>query len=316
MVMVKTMMRIPARIVAVVALLLMTLSPALASADEKSEAQERFKKGVELYEEENFTAALVEFRKAYDLVPAYQVLFNIARTCYQMRDYVCALKTYDRYLVEGGAGVDATRKEEVEKEIAIVKKRIGTLNITASKGATITVDGVKYGDAPLSAPVQVSEGKRLVRATLAGHETAEKNLDVSGGDTLNVDLSSRAGDSSSTTLPPSEGAKSSTPWWLWATTGVLAVGAGVTGAIALSASSEADDIRTKGGTVKDYEDAESRMRTMSIVTDVLGIAAIATGVTALILTLSSGPPKSTGTTSKPSTAGFGGKKPGGLVFSF
>src|ERR1700712_1517809 len=78
----------------------------------KDEAAERFKRGIALYEEESYPAALVEFRAAYELVPAYQVLYNVARTCYQVRDYVCSLKTFDRYLADGGAAIEPKRREE------------------------------------------------------------------------------------------------------------------------------------------------------------------------------------------------------------
>lgn len=256
----------------------------LAQADEKTEAQDRFKRGIDLYEEENFNAALIEFKRAYELVPAYQVLFNIARTCYQLRDYVCALKTYDRYLVDGGAQIEPSRREEVEKEITVVKRRVGTLTVAGTKGSTITVDGTSVGEAPLPSPIQVNEGKRLIRATMVGREASEKMLEVGGGDSINLDLSLREPLAVSPTEPTNT--KSATPWWLWGTTGVLVVGAGITGGLAIASSGDADDIRTRGGTRADYDDAESRMRTFSVLTDVLGAAAIVAGTAALILTLS------------------------------
>jgi len=282
-----TMKKIFARVfLALTLLFIVAGAPKEAHAqDNKAQAQERFKRGIQLYEEENFSAALVEFKKAYELVPAYQVLFNIARTCYQLRDYVCALKNYDRYLAEGGNEVDAARKDEVEKEIGLVNRRLGTLTITTTKGASITVDGVAIGEAPLPAPLKVNEGRRLVRATMAGRDPAEKTLDVSGGDTINIDLPLREAGSAGPTQPPPTEAKSGTPWWLFGVAGVFAVGAGVTGALALSASSEAEDIRTKGGSVSDYDSAESRMRALGITADILGLVAIGTGVAAVVITL-------------------------------
>lgn len=259
-------------------------APGATAPAVKEEAQDRFKRGIELYEEENFAAALVEFRRAYELVPAYQVLYNVARTCYQVRDYVCALRTFGRYLSEGGSGIDAKRKDEVEREIVSMRRRVATVNLTATRGANISVDGVSIGDAPLAAPLQVNEGRRLIRASMAGRESAERSLEVVGGSTVAVDL----------TLPetaPSSVATTSKPstahYWLWGATGVLAIGAGVTGTLALAASSDASDIRDNGGTVSDYESAESRMRSMTVVTDVLALAAIGVGVTALVLTLTS-----------------------------
>jgi hypothetical protein len=250
----------------------------------KDEAADRFKRGIALYEEESFPAALVEFRRAYELVPAYQVLYNVARTCYQVRDYVCALKTFDRYLADGGAGIDAKRREEVDREIVSMRRRVVTLNVKSTKGATIFVDGVPAGDFPLSAPLQVNEGRRQLRATMPGREPVEKMVDLVGGETTPADLT--FSEPSTVATAPTVGGGSTTHYWLWGATAALAVGAGITGGLALGASSSASDIRQNGGTVSDYDSAETRMRTFSVVTDVLGIAALGMGIAALVVTVS------------------------------
>src|SRR4051812_42949552 len=79
---------------------------ALAAADEAKaptkanieEAQRRYVRGKDLYEENDFQAALVEFRRAYDLAPNYKLLYNIAQVCYQLQDYPGALRTFNKYL--------------------------------------------------------------------------------------------------------------------------------------------------------------------------------------------------------------------------
>jgi hypothetical protein len=261
-------------------------APAPTTQAAKDEAQDRFKRGIELYEEENFAAALIEFKRAYELVPAYQVLYNVGRTCYQVRDYVCALRNFSRYLSEGGSAIDAKRKDEVDREIVSMRRRVATVSLTATRGSTISVDGVAIGDAPLATPLQVNEGRRLIRASMVGRESVDRSLEVVGGSTVTVDLT--LAESAPSSAPVASTSKSSnTHWWLWGATGVLAVGAGVTGTLALSASGDASDIRSNGGSVSDYESAESRMRTLTVVTDVLALAAIGAGVTALVLTLTS-----------------------------
>jgi len=287
-------MKMLARLVLALALLLAVVAqsrPAFAQGGGgKEEAEARFKRAVELYEEENFAAALVEFRRAYEIVPAFPVLYNVARTCYQLRDYACALKTFERYLVEGAGQIDAARKEEVEREMAIIRRRIVTVNVTATKGSTITVDNVPVGEAPLPKPLQVTEGRRLLRATMPGHPSVEKSIEAAGGDTISVDLTlpDKPAETTTPTPAPAEAKQGgSTPWWLWGTAGVLAVGAGITGGLALGASGDASDIRSNGGALADYESAEDRMRAFSIATDVLAVTAVVAGVTALVLTLSS-----------------------------
>ena len=43
------------------------------------EARERFQRGVDLYKEGSFDAALAEFNKAYELAPNFRVLYNMAQ---------------------------------------------------------------------------------------------------------------------------------------------------------------------------------------------------------------------------------------------
>jgi len=57
------------------------------------EAGKHFQRGVTLYNETDYRAALVEFRRAYDLAPNAAVLYNIGETEYQLRDYASALIT-------------------------------------------------------------------------------------------------------------------------------------------------------------------------------------------------------------------------------
>ncbi len=259
----------------------------------KDEAQDRYKRGIELYEEENFTAALVEFKRAYELIPAYQVLYNVARTCYQLRDYVCALRTFERYVADGASSIDAKRKEEVEREMVSIRRRVANVTLRATAGATISVDGGAVGDAPLPTVLHVNEGRRLIRATMVGHDPVEKVLDYVGGATTSLDLSFSAqsvatGPQRDYTVPSTEKSSSNAKWYLWGGTAVLAVATGVTGGLALGASGDAKDIRNNGGSLSDYDSAESKMRSLSVVTDVLGIATLGMGVAALIVTLSSG----------------------------
>src|SRR5664279_276256 len=60
------------------------------TASPSTNASVSFRQGVELYREANFEAALVEFRKAYQLSPSYKVLYNIAQSYFELHDYVNA----------------------------------------------------------------------------------------------------------------------------------------------------------------------------------------------------------------------------------
>lgn len=66
-----------------------------------SEARAHFDRGVTFYDETDYPAALVEFKRAYALAPAWQVLFNIGQSYFQVRNYAAALVTLKRFIDEG-----------------------------------------------------------------------------------------------------------------------------------------------------------------------------------------------------------------------
>src|SRR6478736_4312569 len=107
-------------------------TPPAATDAGRTEAATRYNRGRELYVEENFPAALVEFRKSYELTNEYRVLYNIGQVCFQMQDYVCGLRSFERYLQEGGASIPQQRREEVNADIEKLRARVGYLKIVAN----------------------------------------------------------------------------------------------------------------------------------------------------------------------------------------
>src|ERR1700753_3858618 len=110
----------------------------LASASGAARAQAHgadthFKHGVELYKDNDYSAALVEFRRAYELDPRFQVLYNIAEAYFQLQDYANALRTFQKYLNEGATKSPAARRAEVEKELEKLKKRVARLEVVTSE---------------------------------------------------------------------------------------------------------------------------------------------------------------------------------------
>jgi hypothetical protein len=267
--------------------------PAIESeSPTKAEARAHFKHGIELYQDNDPQSALIEFRRAYELAPAYQVLFNIGQVCFLLKDYAGALAAFEKYLAGGSNAIPADRRARVEQDIATLRERIATISVDTEPGATIFVDGVAVGTAPLAAPVPVSIGRRTIRAALPPRDPVEKTVVVAGGDVARVSLpfipKPEAVAPQATTTSESHAASRSVPWPLWGVTGALAVGAAVTGGLAYGASNSAADIRKNGGSFSAYQTDQQTMRNLGVVTDIVGGTAIALAVVATIVTLSSG----------------------------
>src|SRR6476619_3947094 len=114
-----------------------------------AEAGKHFQRGVTMYNEADYRAALVEFRRAYETAPNAAVLYNIGQTYYQLQNYAAALSTLERYLAESGP--TAPHRQEVEQTIATLQARVGKVAITTNvPDCEITIDDELVGKTPLS----------------------------------------------------------------------------------------------------------------------------------------------------------------------
>src|SRR5688500_535179 len=141
------------------------LAPAASFADapkpeDVAEARQRYKKGLDLYEDGAFDAALIEFQRAYDTAPSYKILYNIGLVHLQLNDYAGALRSFKKYLDDGGKRLDAKRRGEVEREVKKLEGRVANLEIKSNvEGAEVLVDDLEVGETPLDAAVLVNAGK-------------------------------------------------------------------------------------------------------------------------------------------------------------
>lgn len=287
------------------------LTPRVARAGD--DAESHWNNGVSLYGEGDYPASLVEFKRAYEIQPNYNFLYNIAQVQWTLKDYVSAVKTYQQYLVDGGARIGATRKAEVEKDIATGKGRIATVTITVNApGAEVFIDDVSIGTAPFKEPVQVNSGKRKFVASRDGFNPARELKDFAGGDngsiTLNlvelkpgetpkpVEVTPPGGTGNGTGTPitpppPPPSPSAAGPVITFVLTGGFAIAWGVSGGLALSADSELNTLKQQSTTKEALTDAADKATTLAIVSDVMMVttivgAGVATAVT--IATFSGG----------------------------
>ncbi|MFO0676048.1 MAG: tetratricopeptide repeat protein [Polyangiaceae bacterium] len=260
-------------------------SPAAKPVD--AEAVAHFRRGVELYEENDFDAALVEFRRAYEIAPNPKVLYNIAQTHYQLQAYAPALETFERYLAESGSSMSAERRKEVDADVAKLRTRVAKLTVTVNVPvADISVDDVVVGKGTAEVTTTVSMGRRRVSASAPGYVGATKSLDVAGGDVTSVALTlvpEKRESKDSVRVATPDGFPLAIPW---AAAGVLAAGAVTTGILALSAASDVREREGKfGETRASLDEAQTKAGNLALATDILGGAAIVTTGVALYFTL-------------------------------
>jgi hypothetical protein len=269
--------------------------PAAAGANE---AGKHFQRGVTMYNEADYRAALVEFRRAYEIAPNAAVLYNIGQTYYQLQNYAAALVALGRYLTEAGA--TAPHRREVEATIDTLQSRVGKVAIsTSAPGADITVDDELVGKSPLEEPVLVSIGRRKITALRDGRVTETRFVDVAAGDTVTVSLAAdvRGPAIGPAAVPESHGPSQGTITTGWVITGIAGAVAIGTGGYAWLASRDLSNARSGGMPVSadmmaintkrdDLVSKSNKVKTFSLIADISGLAAIAAGGVTLYLSLS------------------------------
>lgn len=283
---------------------LLVCSSAFAQEDEvtapsgaEQEASVHFERGVQLYKEQAFRAAIVEFQRAYDLAPDYRLLYNLGRAKYQLQDYLGAAQSFEPYLVQGGMDIPAERRAQVEETLASLKTRIARLSVETNRdGADIFVDELKVGTAPLASLVLINVGRHRISARMADGTVAAEFVDVAGGDVAEVKLQL----AEPVRAPAATGKPEQEPQRAWngrrklalvglLTGGALLAGSVVTGVLSLR---DQDQLESQVGTLgvdqSGVQNQRDKVDTLSLTTDILIGAGAGLAVTGVILWLVSG----------------------------
>jgi hypothetical protein len=272
-----------------------------ARADGSSEAYSHFQRAVTLYSESDFTAALVEFKRAYALAPAnnqgtINVLYNIGQTQFQLQKYADALTTFETYVREGGGA----HNTEAEAAITTLRDRVGHIDVTTTVPADIQIDDDLVGKTPLSVPLTASIGRRKITATAEGSLPATAWVEVPSGDAVAVTLRLDVRTDRVADGRPAGGALVETSPYPsprrtaaivgWVVTGVLAAGVGVTGILALQSSKNLTNARDAFPADKSTVQGDASTTTgLSVTTDALGVATLAMGALSIYWTATSAP---------------------------
>ena len=254
-------------------------------------AREHFARAQQLYDEGHFEASLLELQRAYDVKPSWRLLFNLAELRFTVHDYVGSLRTFERFLAEGGTEIDAPKRAAAESKLGTLRSLVGSVKITTNvPGATLYVDDEAIGKSPLP-PAMVSAGRHKVSATREGYRPAAGSVAVLGSEETAAELTLVA-ESPDRAAPGDETpSKWTTLSWVGVgTSAAFGVGSVAMFAAGSSASSELAKITYVGATpsqeYKDKDNEVSRDRILGIT--FAAASAVTLGVT-LFLTLTRTP---------------------------
>ncbi|MEO5769316.1 MAG: hypothetical protein ABIS92_13275 [Polyangia bacterium] len=301
------------------------------SRDKVAEADRHFRRGVDLYEDGDLAAALVEFSRAYDIVPSYKILYDLGQVAYRRQDYVRALNYFQKYLGDGRDGIAPERRRQVEDDVRRLEQRIGLIVVDVhpdDSGAELRLDDVPVAAAPLLTPLLANVGTRKVELIRPGGERQTQVIDLVGGETAHLrfprmavlrftptaaDLGRGAGGAAASPtlvkVPGTSPATTDEPsrgwsvWAGWTLTGLLAAGAATTGVFALSSSRDLQQRREAYPVVPGELDRLSRRaHALALTTDGLLAGAAVAAAVSLYLTV-----RRAGATQPPATTEGGSR---------
>lgn len=246
----------------------------------KDKAAAHFTRGVSLYQEGAFRAALVEFLRAMEEAPDFRLQYNIAQTQMELGDYLAATRAFEEYISGGGASIPPQRRQEVERDLKVIRERIGQIAVTANlDGLVVTVDDEKLGETPMDGTIPVNVGRHRVQVRHSSGATESRMIDVAGGDVVEVHLE---------VVPPETGVVvEQRGWSLERKLGLAGVAAAVvlggtavtTGVLAKGKADEHSDLLQQIPANRSLiEDRKQSAERLGLVTDILAATAVLAAV--------------------------------------
>ncbi len=149
-------------------------------AEARTEARQRFDRGLRLFNQGDNAGALAEFTRAYELVAHPRVLFNIALVHAAMHQPIDAVKAFDQLLqhpdVLDADELRATTGRRAE-QAALIAELVVTTNVV---GARIEIDNVDVATTPLTAPLAFSSGEHIIGVVAQGQYPERRRVMAAG----------------------------------------------------------------------------------------------------------------------------------------
>ncbi|HMJ14152.1 MAG TPA: tetratricopeptide repeat protein, partial [Polyangiaceae bacterium] len=220
--------------------------PSVSATENTEKARAHFTRGVQFYNNGDYKLALIEFRRAHELSHNYRVLYNIGQVNHQLGNYTKALAALEEYLRRGGTEIPEARRAEVTTNIAVLRKKTARIRLTVdAEGAELFLDDRSFGHVGRERTLTIDAGEHRLEVRKFGYRPFSKLLALAAGD--NAEVRVQLVKLQPLTLVAASGPptpKTSPLIWAgWSATGAFAVGAAVTGVLAVSNAKQLADLR-------------------------------------------------------------------------
>jgi hypothetical protein len=154
-----------------------------------AEAKRHFDVAETLYGQGQYESALIEYVTSYKLGNKRSALINAADCQRKLNRFAEAYELYAQVLAEHGDKLKPNEKQSIAQATKELAQLTGTIEIASDEqGAEVAIDGAKLGEIPLPRPKRVAIAKHRVRATKAGFEPFEIEVDIASQTALKIDV--------------------------------------------------------------------------------------------------------------------------------
>ena len=272
-------------------------TPAPAPSEALQNARAHFVAGVNLLRDPakpRYEEAYREFKTAYALSPAAQILGNLGLCAMMLERDSEAIEAYDSYL-KNMIEVAPSEKEQIERDLQTLKLGLVRVTFTSNVPETTIIDKrvPTQGDAvnnvygPMLAtqpmPLGIRQGHHIITARAPGKQELVWEVDAAAGD-LGVHPFEFPDDKKADVVqaqipvytpppPPPERPIPKSFWYAAGGTGVLALGTVAMGIVAVSSASSYNEAN-KGTDPTRADELRGRTQAFNVTTDVLLIGTI------------------------------------------
>lgn len=254
----------------------------------REESEQIVAHAVELQEAGDDAGAIGELKKAYERFPNPHVHFKLGQLYVKTGNAREAVRSFERYLEEGGDNVPTARRDRILEDLTDLRKQLGRVTIrTKAKKGVIEVDGERETELPASDPILVRPGKRTITLVLPDGRRVDATIEVATGSSATARLDPTEAEFQTPKADKgSKGSSKALVYVGWSATAVLAAGAVVSLIVAQGHLSDYQEKKdTFGVSPDDLESSQSSAKTWTFIGAGLGAAAVVTGGLSLYATL-------------------------------
>lgn len=135
-----------------------------------------------LYDDGDYAGALTKLQVAHRLSGDPRLLWNMAAAEKNLRHYAQVIRLLRQYLATESPFITALDREQAQTLLATVQGFVADVTFDVQpEGASVLVDNMEIGKAPIVGPVPIDFGRRALRVERAGYESHQQTLELEGG---------------------------------------------------------------------------------------------------------------------------------------